>query len=40
MADDWYPDIVVGVDFGMTCTGAIAQNPLLFPPLFLSANQL
>lgn len=20
--DDWGPDIVVGVDFGMTCTGA------------------
>jgi hypothetical protein len=26
MADDWYPDIVVGVDFGMTCTGAIGSE--------------
>lgn len=22
MTDAWTPDIVVGVDFGMTCTGA------------------
>ncbi|KAL3488421.1 hypothetical protein BJX62DRAFT_179934 [Aspergillus germanicus] len=29
MGDDWYPDIVVGVDFGMTCTGvAYSYGPI------------
>ena len=26
-ADGWVPEIVVGIDFGMTCTGEFA-NPL------------
>ncbi|KAL2827810.1 hypothetical protein BDW59DRAFT_54789 [Aspergillus cavernicola] len=33
MADDWIPDIVVGVDFGMTCTGvAYSYGPNWPPP--------
>lgn len=26
--DEWQPDVVVGVDFGMTCTGTYRKTSL------------
>lgn len=33
-SDEWVPEIVIGIDFGMTCTGmfALLVNSIFMPP--------